>query len=243
MIIVAGGDSFVWGTELADCTYTVYSQSTFPALLSNSQGLNYQCVARPGNANDAITRMVIDKCENIIDDMAVVVAWSFVTRYEFKFTYSIDSPISPWCSINLHRNKFQIDRFSEEFFKHVGTNPDYQKYNTLRSIILLQTYLEKKNIPYLFLPTDSHFYVDHGEGVDSIVKTLFDLINWDNWYFFPSATESWNTTSPRGFYQWAVESKYSIGSDQHPLEKAHQDAAQLIQGKFNELVKKSPQSN
>jgi hypothetical protein len=37
MIIVAGGDSFIWGSELADCANTGpngYSRQTFPALLS-----------------------------------------------------------------------------------------------------------------------------------------------------------------------------------------------------------------
>jgi hypothetical protein len=46
------------------------------------------------------------------------------------------------------------------------------------------------------------------------------------------------TTDPRGFYQWARENKYPVGTT-HPLEAAHADAAKLMQEKFNELVKKS----
>jgi len=241
MILVAGGDSFTWGTEMADCTETVYSQSTFPALLARAQGLDYQCVARPGNANDAIARMVIDRCETVTDTPVVIVAWSFVTRYEFRFTYPINSPISPWCSITPDLNKAQVHHFANDFFKHVGTDPDYQKYNTLRAIILLQTYLEQKSIPYLFLPTDNHFYVSNTAGADPIVATLYNMVNWDHWFFFPGATEAWNTTDPRGFYQWAVETKYKCGQYQHPLEDAHRDAAQLIERKFNELFKKTLQ--
>jgi hypothetical protein len=60
---------------------------------------------------------------------------------------------------------------------------------------------------------------------------------------FPPATEEWNTMSPRGFYQWAVENKYTVGPDNHPLEQAHQDAAQLIKDKFDEVVKKHLQQN
>ena len=55
------------------------------------------------------------------------------------------------------------------------------------------------------------------------------------------ASEAWLTTSPRGFYQWAVENKYDIGPMQHPLEQAHRDAAILMQEKFNELVIKNLQ--
>jgi hypothetical protein len=66
-------------------------------------------------------------------------------------------------------------------------------------------------------------------------------LNYDNWFFFPGAPaeESYNTHEPRGFYQWAVENKYKCGSQQHPLEEAHQHAANLMREKFNELVKKS----
>ena len=55
---------------------------------------------------------------------------------------------------------------------------------------------------------------------------------------FPAGQGSDQTEAPRGFYQWAVENKYNIGPDGHPLEQAHHDAEILIKEKFNELVKK-----
>jgi hypothetical protein len=55
---------------------------------------------------------------------------------------------------------------------------------------------------------------------------------------FPAGKGPDQTESPRGFYQWAVENKYKCGMQNHPLEQAHTDAAKLIQGKFDELVKK-----
>ena len=58
MTIVAGGDSFVWGSELADSPHggpDGYSRNTFAALLSE----NYICAAYPGNGNDAIARNTI----------------------------------------------------------------------------------------------------------------------------------------------------------------------------------------
>ena len=59
MNIVAGGDSFVYGSELEDCI-RAYSHSTFPALLA--KGHSYKCVAWPGIGNDAIARRVINEC-------------------------------------------------------------------------------------------------------------------------------------------------------------------------------------
>ena len=51
MITVAGGDSFVWGSELADCPHggpDGHSRKTFPALLA---GESYVCAAYPDKRN------------------------------------------------------------------------------------------------------------------------------------------------------------------------------------------------
>jgi hypothetical protein len=94
-------------------------------------------------------------------------------------------------------------------------------------IIGLQQYLKYHDYPYLFTCVDNCVITDNSE------------IDWDRWFMFPPGTEVGDTLAPRGFYQWAVENKYIIGAEGHPLEQAHRDAAELIKEKFNELVKKS----
>jgi hypothetical protein len=184
MITVAGGDSFIFGSELVDCPNgapSSYSRSTFTALLADGR---YVCTAYPGNSNRQIVVAVKQACERLVD-VGVIVCWTWPSR----------------------DNK--IDSDSE--------------------IIDLETYLKFHNIPYMFTCADN-----------CIVTGKLD---YSNWYMFPPATEEWNTMSPRGFYQWAVENKYTVGPDNHPLEQAHQDAAQLIKDKFNEVVKKHLQQN
>ena len=96
-----------------------------------------------------------------------------------------------------------------------------------QTIIDLQEYLVQHDIPYLFT------------CIDNCIITANPEIDWDKWFMFPPGTETDETCSPRGFYQWAIENKYSVGSEGHPLEDAHKNAAELIKEKFNELVKKS----
>jgi hypothetical protein len=244
MIIVAGGDSFVWGSELADSlngSPNGYSRSTYSALLSKQYGASYKCAAFPGNSNDAIARMTMLECNKHSKKVGAIVSWTFMPRFEFRFAYPIQSPISPWTSINPHQyNKPEVKDFSDYFFKHVGTDIEYQQYNSLRAALLLQTYFINKHIPYMFTLADNNFCNDYSTlSVDC--KILWDQIDWNKWFFFVPAEEAWLTTSPRGFYQWAVENKYDIGPMQHPLEQAHQDAAELIKEKFNELVIKNIQ--
>jgi hypothetical protein len=93
-------------------------------------------------------------------------------------------------------------------------------------IISLQEYLELRGFPYLFT------------CVDNCILTDNPKINWDHWYLFPPGNKIYETISPRGFYQWAVENKYNVGPDGHPLEQAHKDAAELLKEKYNEMVKK-----
>jgi hypothetical protein len=106
--------------------------------------------------------------------------------------------------------------------------------------LCLQQYFQTNQIPYLFVPADIYLenndtYTRHKDDIS--MKTVYNQIDWNNWYTFPPGTGFDQTNGPRGFYQWAVENKYPIGTT-HPLEEAHQAAAKLVQEKFNELVKK-----
>lgn len=251
--VVAGGDSFIFGAELADQTYT-HSHSTIPALLAKELGADYLCTAIPGNANAAISRGVIDACEaNRGKDLLVFVMWTFAHRYEFRFNYNTGRKHTPWYSINLwdankpgYQLNQQISEFSKVFFQHVGNSEYYETYSSLKEIVFLQNYLELKSIPYLFCPADLHFrdhenYLRHSH--DMSMSSLYNQVNWDAWFTFPPGVGHNQTTGPRGFYQWAVENKYSTGPQHHPLEQAHIDAAALMQETFNELVKKHLQTH
>jgi len=183
--VVAGGDSFIWGSELKDSPHggpNGYSRNTFPALLAGNNP--YICTAYPGSVNSEIARSVRNACEHL-KNIVVIVCWTWPTR----------------------EHKLNSDDVISE----------------------LADYLTFKRIPYLFTCADN--YMITGE------------LDYSNWYMFPGAEETWLTTSPRGFYQWAVENKYKCGPKNHPLELAHRHAADLLQGHFNEMVTKLDQSN
>lgn len=254
-MIIAAGDSFVYGSELES------PANTFTALL----GAN-ECVAWPGYSNDAIARTTVERCEQG-GVTGVVVSWTFPSRYEFRFSYDTRQKKSPWYSINpwtinsandieaefvtkdaniLEAHKRTIERarqtgvadFAREFYKHIGGSEYWEIYSSLREIVYLQNYLILKQIPFLFVCADNSIFRNHTvDCADSTITSLLNQIDHDHWFWFPAGTGSNQTKHPRGFYQWAVENKYPIGTT-HPLEQAHKDASTLMQGKFNELVKK-----
>jgi hypothetical protein len=266
MITVAGGDSFVFGSELHDCG-PHWSSSTFPALLAND---GYLCVAWPGYGNDSIARSIIHTCERLRnEEKMVIVSWTFPGRYEFRFAYDTGQKTSPWYTINswtieedssviekefITKNdsilKHQLDTiekakstgvqdFAKTFYRHVGSTEYWEIYSSLKEIVYLQNYLKVNNIPYMFTCADNILFENHTvRKADGTISSLVNQIDQDNWFWFPAGTSKFDTRKPRGFYQWAVENKYPIGTT-HPLEQAHADAAQLMKDKFNELVKKS----
>jgi len=253
-MIIAAGDSFVYGSELES------PSNTFTALLGAEE-----CVAWPGYGNDAIARTTIERCEQG-GVSGVVVSWTFPGRYEFRFAYETLQKHSPWYCINSWTIKQDVEEieqefvtkdkvilnhqiatinrakrtgvadFAEAFYRHVGSTEYWEIYSSLKEIVYLQNYLKLKSIPFMFTCADTILFY-HATKRDSVLDSLFNQIDVDHWFFFPGGNE-WETTDPRGFYQWAVENKYKVGTT-HPLEDAHRDAAQLMQGKFNEMVKKS----
>lgn len=177
--VLAGGDSFIWGSELSDHKHGGeggYSVKTFPALLADK----YLCAAYPGIGNSEIARRIREILVWAKVDI-VIVCWTWASR---------DNTLD-----------------SDFYIKN------------------LQEHLEYHNIPYIFTCADN-----------CIVTNELD---YTNWFFFPAGVGANQTETPRGFYQWAVENNYECGPEQHPLEQAHIDAANLIKERFNELVKKS----
>ena len=258
-MIIVGGDSFIYGSELSDCDGVV-SQSTFPALLSKGQ--EYNCVAWPGFGNDSIARTVIAECERCRDmNRAVLVSWTFPGRYEFRFNYLTRQRTLHWYTINSwdiedgetikkyfqtwnqsvfdsqmrHINTAKetgIHDFAKTFYHHVGSSEYWETYSVLKEIVYLQNYLKANRIPYVFMSADvSVFKNSTVNSNDPTISSLYGQIDFDRYFFFPSRDDD-----PKGFYQWALENKYAIGTT-HPLEQAHVDAANLMRSKFDELVK------
>jgi hypothetical protein len=256
-MIIAAGDSFIYGSELQS------PANTFTALLGADE-----CVAWPGYGNDAIARTTIERCEHG-GVTGIIVSWTFPGRYEFRFAYDTQQKQSPWYSINawtikddineiekefitkdktilgcqlatIHRAKTTgVADFAKTFYTHVGSTEYWEIYSSLKEIVYLQNYLKVKYIPYIFTCADNSILYNYTiSQADSVILSLANQIDQTRWFWFPVGSELNETLCPRGFYQWAIENKYPVGTT-HPLEQAHADAAKLMQEKFNEMVKKS----
>jgi hypothetical protein len=200
--IVAYGDSFTYGHDLADCR-DCPSNLTYAALIAQHYGLEYECRAVGSNANQSITRNIINS--ELLSTDLVMVMWTFIERKDFLFEGEVG-----WRSIAPTDNL----PFAKEYYRYVETTTDYELYLTHKELILTQTYLESKNIPFLFLSATDTVY----KSLECNNRNLLPLIDRSKWAV-PFGSQ--------GFYDWAKD-QHLMASRGHASETAHLTLANYI---------------
>ena len=249
--LIAGGDSFIYGSELGDCVAIsensppkeVYSFHTYSALLANELKLEYICAAHPGYSNSAIRRSTMDICELHEDIDLVIVMWSFPNRYEFKFEHdweqltlwSIEDSVEERIKREFHNeNPIVFDAHLQKLKREreLGIT-DFAKsfYRSVGYTEFWECYSSLVDIVmlanYLKLRNIQYLFT----GVDSCLLT-----NANKHINDPSMKtlldqlnlENWYWfPNNKGFYTWAKDNKFPFATT-HPKEEAHIEAAHLI---------------
>ena len=258
---IVGGCSFTYGHELSDD-----DQGKHPSEKTWAHGLyrhskatgNYVCTARGGIGNSGIARRVFTAVSQIENIESVVVMWSFLSRYDWAMPRHKElegtrwATISPWDTnagneeafraISSSETQQQAWRTRKEIFEATGVKPfaesiykfaanEYHEiYLSWKSIIWLQNILEKKKIPFMFtLADNSLFYnefVEH-KNQDKLLSGLHKEIDFTKWFSFGERM--------MGFNQWATLNDYQYATT-HPLDKAHEDAVQLMLPHFDKII-------
>jgi len=119
-ILIAGGDSFTWGSELPDQQFdhlmNTPSQSTWSSLIAKHFNCDYICVAKPGCGNSTITRRILREIKKIEerkesqDEIFVVAMWTFTHRSEIRLRDDLEH------NKKLANNKLQAARYDIDDF-------------------------------------------------------------------------------------------------------------------------------
>ena len=241
-ILVAGGDSFTYGNELADCTPQTPSELTWSAYLAHKLEMKYVCVAQGGWSNPAISRNIINTVSSLDRrgiEHVVVVMWSFPTRFEFRFNYDTLERDSPWYSISPwthERNQSVIleafQNFKDNIFNHYKKSQlvaqstglaDFSEvyYKHVGNSKYWETYSTLKEIVYLqdWLKQRNKKYI-----FTYVDECIFNKnVSWDASIenLFESLDQS-NFYHFPGFFKWAADGGYPFYAT-HPCESAHTD--------------------
>lgn len=267
-VFIAGGCSFTFGHELSDNV-----NGRTPSMKTWAHGLyegnkyiggvyDYRLAATPGTGNPGIARRVFKEVADVTKNPdqkieAVVVMWSFNSRYDWAMPRHKElegtrwATISPWDTSMRDEERHNalagseiqndlwnkrkdlmieagVKPFAEAIYKHAA-NEYHETYLSWKSIIWLQNILEKKGIQYMFtLADNSLFYKDFAHHKDQ--DRLMSALHDE------IDLTKWFSFGERmmGFNQWALINEYERGTT-HPLDKAHEDAVKLMLPRYKKI--------
>ena len=211
MILKSFGCSFTYGSDLSDCEIPVWgdaSKSTWPALLANSLGYDYECYAQPGIGNLQIYHTVLSQLPLENSDI-LVINWSWMDRFDF-----IDVLTEHWHTLRPDGTTDEHQLYYKYFYSQYHTKMTNSAYIS-STVGLLKKYNKK------FIMT----LMDH---------TLFDIVD-EHWQDPRSISLLQKEINPyitrfngQTFLEWAKDKGFPISNTLHPLEEAHQAAFELI---------------
>jgi hypothetical protein len=206
------GCSFIFGSELNDCvSVDIPSHLTWPARLAQGVKYEYQCYAWPGAGNLQILEQVLNHAASGNTTDLFVIGWTWIDRFDYYPTNPDNPSRSPWRTIM----PVDTDELATVYYRDVHS--EYRdKFTCLSYIKLAIDTLNQKGIPFIMT------YMDN---------LLFD----QQWHTTPAVLDLQEYVKPymtafegQSFLQWSRDKGYPETEMWHPLEAAHQAAADLI---------------
>lgn len=225
--IIGFGDSFVFGTELAD---NPDGSKSWIAQAAKKLGCSYSTNAMPGCGNDRIAQQVYSYySNNTSNDTLAVINWTWLSRWDFYITeretwITLGPSCVPEKLRSILSRKDAQDMIDFYNRRDLGLQ---NKFRNLQTILAVQTYLKSKNIASVQTYMDYEVLGQLGHAPDyvqelqTLVKpelTLFEGENFVDW----SYTNGFQVTDPPGL---------------HPLEQAHAAACELWVDTYAQALK------
>jgi hypothetical protein len=203
------GCSFVFGTDLADANDGATqlliqpSNHTWPALVAQHLGHDYECFAWAGLGNLQILERVLNQVNT--EPAVFVVNWSWIDRFDHVQDDHSWTTIRPTCTTAQ----------AEYYYRHFHSQ--YQdKLTTLIMIKMAIDTLQQHGHQIIMSYMDDLIFETEWH-VSPAVLELQDYVR-------PFMT----TFEGKTFLQWCQHHRYRINEHMHPLEEAHAAAADYL---------------
>jgi len=221
------GCSITFGTDLRDDgrdgAWATASQLTWPALLAQKLGLDYRCWARGGAGNlsvlDRATRQNHSNPQHFL-----VINWTFIDRFDYSHRqgYHFNSGGGDYETLRPSENR-PIDLM---YYEHLHS--EYR--DKLTNLIYINTAIDT------LLANGSKF-----------LMTAVDDVLWcKRWHSSPLIEQLQHKIRPyihdfegRNFLDWSRHRGFDISDSGHPLELAHETAAELMLPVIDAILRKA----
>lgn len=207
------GCSFIYGTDLADADMIKIraSRHTWPALLAQHLGRDYECYARPGSGNLQILEQVLNQAAVSAAEDLFVISWSWIDRFDYYAPDQTGEPWHDWSTIMPADNNDTARTYYRDL------HSEYRdKLVSLSHVRLAIDTLKQKGIPFVMT------YMD---------QLLLD----QRWHVSPAVVDLQEYVKPhlmtfegQTFLDWSRAHGYAESAGWHPLEAAHCAAFESI---------------
>lgn len=216
--IVSFGDSFVFGSELADNSD---GRRGWIGQAARRLDVDYETLSVPGCGNENIARQILTYfSQHTADDTLAVINWTWGARWDFYI-----SGIETWTTLGLTCvpsrlapmvGSHEAEKILDFYKRYPGNSTLWDKWRTLQTIYMTQQFMRSL-------------------GVISI-QTYMDYEMWDTTWHAPDYIRTLQQlTQPeltnfegRNFLDWSRDHGYRVTEPGlHPLEAAHAAAADL----------------
>lgn len=221
MRLKAFGCSFIHGTDLHDDgrydAFADYSRFTWPALLARHLGYDYSCYAKPGMGNMRILeRLMTHLAANQRD--FYVIGWSWADRFDYTGEPTHHN-LAGWRTILPHDQT----KLAEFYYRdlHSELRDQFQTLICIRTAIDM---LKNKGCPFIMTWMDRLIWENSNQSSPAVTDTQD--------YIRPYMTD-WNGKT---FYEFALDGGYPISDTAHPLEEAHEAAANALITRLDSCV-------
>jgi hypothetical protein len=212
------GCSFIYGTDLADNKRNgenlTPSKHTWAAHLARHLGYQYRCYARPGSGNLQIAERVLSHATQADCDLFVI-GWTWTDRFDYNNSVVSNDPIqSKW---NNWKTIMPVDTDELAKYYYKALHSEYRdKLCSLMYIKLVIDTLQQKHIPFIMTHMDNLMF----DAQQNTTHAITDLQE----YIKPFITKFDSMT----FLEWSRAKGFDISTTLHPLEQAHQAAADYM---------------
>jgi hypothetical protein len=224
MILGAFGDSFLFGSDLSDSDnfdgfeHFYPSNLTYPALLAKKLNLEYYCTARPAQSNKIIADDIIRAISYHKNSMIYIVNWTWTDRFEYIGEEN-DAGVPGWCTILPTDN----DKESTFFYKKLYSEIDAKLSNLFYINTTLDCLIENKCM---------------------FIMTFMDYLTLDKKFHCPRSIDVLQnrimqhlvTFEDLNFLDWSKKNNFPVSENWHPLEQAHEAAADYLFPMANHLL-------
>lgn len=229
------GCSFIFGNDLKDVNdrlgepYSLPSQYTWPSIFARHFGYGYECYARPGSGNLRILEKVLNHAAQHTGSEMFVIGWSWIDRFDYttditERTHQYDiTGSNKWCTLM----PINTSDTAQTYYKYLHS----QYRDKLTSLIYIKTavdVLRQKNIPFVMTYMDDLLFSTEYYSNPEVLE-LQD-------YILPYMT----TFEGKTFLDWSRSHGYPESPTWHPLEPAHQAAAELMITVFDKQKTNDP---